>query len=264
MRNVEIRRFKKWFTDYVAGFYGSDRYVNANIKLKELHSHRVCKEMEYLAESLGLPSDKKRIAWTIALFHDIGRFEQFRQYRTYNDFESIDHCGLGLKVLKNRKVLDCLDGREAVLVRAAIGYHGVKQLPQGLSGDTMLFSRLIRDADKLDILPYLIKRYKRYLRDPKSFPFEFGFPDKPVYTKAVVRDILAGRRIEYRKLRTLNDMKLLVVGWVYDVNFTAALVRIKRRRSMDKIIDFLPQTAEIKEVRKKIRDYIDKKIVRNG
>ncbi|MFZ0035766.1 MAG: HD domain-containing protein, partial [Sedimentisphaerales bacterium] len=85
MKQEQLKKFRVWFGDYVAGFYGDDKFVNANLKMKEEHSLRVCKEMSYLAQELDLADNQKRIADVIALFHDIGRFEQFVKYRTYND-----------------------------------------------------------------------------------------------------------------------------------------------------------------------------------
>jgi len=71
---------------------------------------------------------------------------------------------------------------------------------------------------------------------------------------------LCGRQIDYGELRTLNDAKLLQLGWVYDVNFTVVLKRIKQRRFLEMLIDFLPETRDIERVREKIFEYVDSKI----
>ncbi len=57
----QLDKFKLWFDDYVAGFYGDDEVINANLKLKEKHSRRTCKEMLYLAGELGLDENQKRL-----------------------------------------------------------------------------------------------------------------------------------------------------------------------------------------------------------
>jgi hypothetical protein len=106
MEQGQLEKFRAWFNDYVAGFYGDDEFVNANIKLKEEHSKRVCKEMLYLADELGLPDEQRRIAEATALFHDIGRFEQFARYRTYNDPRSVNHCLLGGWTRGERKTIN--------------------------------------------------------------------------------------------------------------------------------------------------------------
>ena len=90
MEQEQLEKFRDWFDGYVAGFYGDDEFVNANLKLKEEHSRRTCEEMRYLACELGLSGNQKRIAEVIAILHDVGRFEQFVKYRTYNDPRSVN------------------------------------------------------------------------------------------------------------------------------------------------------------------------------
>ena len=85
-------------------------------------------------------------------------------------------------------------------------------------------------------------------------------PDEPVCTPEVLEAILTGGLIDYKALRTLNDMKLCVLGWVYDVNFTATLSRLKQRRHLDMIFELLPNTPDIRKVREKIFGYVDSKI----
>ena len=260
MRLQQLKSFKKWFLSYVSGFYGGDDYVNANIKLKEKHSLRVCEEMQYIVREMELKREQALLAETIALFHDVGRFEQFARYRTYKDHESIDHGLLGIEVLRETNVLDGLLRKEKQLIRKAIEYHGLKELPSGLDGDCLLHCRLIRDADKLDVY-YIVARYcRQYRKNPQKFSLELEFPDKPTYTPKVVDDILNGRRTSYSKLRVLNDMRLLQLGWVYDVNFAATLKRIKRRGFLEEIFSFLPETREIEKVRETICSYVNLRI----
>jgi putative nucleotidyltransferase with HDIG domain len=260
MEQEQLKKFRVWFDNYVAGFYGNDKSINANLKLKEEHSRRVCEEMSYLTGELGLTENQKRIADAIALFHDIGRFEQFVKHRTYSDFKSLNHCLLGVEVLRREKVLEQVDRRERELIEKAIEYHGRIELPAGLEGDVLLFSQLIRDADKLDIF-YVVLGYSRQYRDePENFALDLEFPDEPVYSAEVVEAILCGRRIDYSRLRTLNDMMLCQLAWVYDVNFTATLKRINRRRFLEKTFDFLPKTEDIGKVREKIFKYVDSRI----
>jgi hypothetical protein len=260
MEQGQLDKFREWFDDYVAGFYGDDAYVNANLKLKEDHSRRTCDEMRYLAEELSLSDDQKRMAELIALLHDVGRFRQFAKYRTYNDVRSEDHSLLGLKVLREAKVLDGVEKKEKQLIEKAIEYHGTRELPGGLDGQCLLFSQLIRDADKLDVFYVVTESYKRCRKSPYEFNLEVEFEDVPRYSKQILEDILCGQLIDYSRLRTLNDMKLLQLGWVYDVNFTATLKRIRQRRFLEQIIDFLPRTEDIERVKAKIFEYVDWRI----
>ncbi|MFA5251537.1 MAG: HD domain-containing protein [Phycisphaerae bacterium] len=260
MEQEQLKKLRAWFDDYAAGFYGNDKLVNANLKLKEEHSRRVCEEMSYLTGELGLSDNQKRIADAIAILHDVGRFEQFVKHRTYSDFKSLNHCLLGVEVIRREKVLEQADRREKELIEKAIEYHGLIELPAGLEEESLLFSKLIRDADKLDIFYVVIEYSKQYRDNPEKFTLELEFPDKQGYSAEVIEAILCGRRIEYKKLQTLNDMMLCQLGWVYDVNFPATLKRIKHRRFMEKMFDFLPETEDIDKVKEKIFKYVDSRI----
>jgi len=260
MEQAQIERLRGWFEEYVGGFYGEDDFVNANIRLKEEHSRRVCEEMLELAEELGLTDNQKRIAEVIAILHDVGRFSQFVRYGTYNDPRSVNHCLLGLEVLRERGVLEEIEDKERELIEKAIEYHGLVELPDGLDGECLLFSRMIRDADKVDIFYVVTEYYKQYRDEPEEFKLELELPDEPWYSADVVEDVLEGRRIDYGRLKTLNDIKLCQLAWVYDVNFSAALRRIVERGLLEKIFDFLPATEDIDKVRARIFEYVDWRI----
>jgi len=260
LEQAQLDKFRIWFDDYVANFYGDDETVNANIKLKEDHSRRTCKEILYLVSELGLDENQKLISRTIALLHDVGRFEQFAKYRIYHDAKSEDHCLLGLEVLEKSRVLDGIDLQEKLLIRKAIEYHGRKELPPGLDDRCLLFSKLIRDADKLDAFRVIVKYYEQYLNNPQDFKLGVELPDEPWYSTKVVNELLRGRCVDNGQLKTLNDLKLSLLGWVYDVNFTSTLERIKRCGYLEKLLDFLPEDEDIGKVGEKILGYVDFKI----
>ena len=257
MELAQLDKFRIWFDDYVAGFYSDDEIINANVTLKEDHSHRTCKEMLFLTNELDLDENQKLISETIALLHDVGRFEQFTKYRMYSDAKTVDHCRLGLEVLQKYQVLDGVDLQEKQLIEKAIEYHGRKELPLGLDDQCLLFSKLIRDADKLDALYVVMKYYEEYQNSPKKFKLGMELPDEPGYSVHLIDDLLCGRCVDNRQLRILNDLKLSLLGWVYDVNFTPTLKRIKQCGYLEKLLGFLPPDENIKKVREKILGYVD-------
>jgi len=260
MEQEQLEKFRAWFDSYVAGFYGDDEYTNANIRLKDEHSRRVCDEILYLADERVLGDNQRRIAEATAVLHDVGRFEQFIRYRTYNDPRSINHCLLGLEVLKEMKVLDGLVQGEKEIIEKAIEYHGLKELPGDLDGEVLLFSQLLRDADKIDIYYVVTSYYEDYARDPDSFKIEVELPNEPWYSEDVAEMVLNEKKIDYHILKTWNDMRLCQLSWVYDVNFAATLKRIRQRGYVEKIAKFLPQTEDINKVKDKIFAYIEQRI----
>jgi len=260
MKKKQLENFRKWFSDFVAGFYGNDEYVNNNIRLKEVHTEHVCREMSWLTSQVGIAQPDTLIADAIALFHDIGRFEQFKRYRTYVDFRSINHCILGLQVLESHNVLSALAEREKRIINTAIKLHGLKQLPAALDEETAVFAALIRDADKLDIYRVVIDAYRQYRDDPENFNLELEFDDNPYCSRRVIDAVLAQKRLSYSDLETLSDYKLLMLTWIYDVNYTVTLQRIKQRRFIQDVRELLPATDEMTKIIQVAENYIDQKI----
>jgi len=260
MNKEQLEKYKAWFDEFTAGHYGSDDFVNTNIKMKDEHSRRVLGEMVYLAKELKLDENRRLLAETIGLFHDIGRFPQFTKYHTYNDPRSENHCKLGVRVLTKEKILDTLDETERQIILTAIEYHGVKQIPENLAGDALLLTKMIRDADKIDIYHVITKSYIQYRNDPKNFKLEIELPDTDGCSPGIVEAVLAGRLIDYGSLRCWNDIKLCALGWVYDVNFVPTLARIKQRKFLETIFEFLPPPKESRKVREKIFSYVKSRI----
>ncbi|MGA2092639.1 MAG: HD domain-containing protein [Sedimentisphaerales bacterium] len=260
MNSEQLTKLRTWFDKFVTGHYCDDEFINANVKIKQEHTKCVCEEMLYLADELKLNENQRLLAETTALLHDVGRFPQFVKYRTFNDPRSIDHCALALEFIRKENVLAGLPDNERQLIETAVKYHGVKVLPANLSGDTLLFSKMVRDADKTDIYRVITRAYIQHRDDPDNFKLEIEFPDLPGYTPAILDAVLAGQLLEYRDLRCWNDMKLCVLGWVYDVNFPAALKRIRQRGYLDLVLSFLPDTADTRRVREKILTYVDSRI----
>ncbi len=262
MKPNQLEEFKEWFTEYVRGHYGDDEFVDYNIKLKECHTHRVCKEMRDLSAVLTLDENDSLIAETIALFHDVGRFPQFRQYRTYKDPNSVNHCLLALKVLAEHDVLLPLDQDERAIIEKAIEFHGAMKLP-AMDERTLYFAKMIRDADKIDIFNLLVWNYRVLAEEPEKFKLELEYPDTPECNPAIINAILNQQLIDYRELKTINDAKLLQLGWVYDLYYDWSLKKLHDRGHLQAIIDLLPKTDEIKQVTDRILDYTKNRINQN-
>ncbi len=94
-----------WFRDYANSFRSLDPEIEKNIDLKIRHTYRVCDNVSRIAKSLGMKRDDLALAEVLALFHDIGRFEQLKVFGSFNDRITVDHAKLGLKVLNRSGVL---------------------------------------------------------------------------------------------------------------------------------------------------------------
>ncbi|MBU1259666.1 MAG: HD domain-containing protein [Planctomycetes bacterium] len=260
MTKQQLEQFKRWFYSYVAGFYGDDELTNDNIRLKEDHTRRMCADTPLIAEKLGLNQQQRLIAETISLLHDIGRFEQFIKYRTYNDVGTENHSLLGLKVLAENKILDGLDSCEKEIIETAIRLHGERDLPKGLKGEIEFFAKLIRDIDKLDIYYVMIDRLDDFRKNPEKATATLGFSEKDKYSKNIIQAVIKNRTVGYEDIKSLNDMVIAMLGWIFDINFTITLKEIEKRGLLDKLISFLPDDEDIREVARHIKSQLNERI----
>ena len=260
MEPCRLDELKRWFDEYTSRFLGRDEYVNMHLRLKQEHTRRTCGEILYLAGRLALDDNQTRIAETVALLHDVGRFPQFATYRTYNDVRSVNHGCLGVQVLHQEGVLEALAPEERQWIETAVAHHSRKSMPAGLDGPGLLFLKLIRDADKLDIYRIVSDVYRRRREDPTGLSFEIELPDEPWVTPEVMEAVLAGRLIEHASLRTLNDIRICQIGWVYDMNFVASLERFNARGLLDELLGYLPQDDRIRQLRLRIFEYLNSRL----
>ena len=257
MKQENLTTFKNWFGDYVAGFYTDNPTHNRTIRLKEEHTKRVCENIILLGNALGLSGEEMVLTETMALFHDIGRFKQYAVYGTFKDVDSENHALLGLRELAAHNVLDICTKNEKKWITKAIANHNVVTIPKQENGKSLFFIHLLRDADKLDIWRVFIDYYDT--RDKQPNPVvEFGLPDDPSCSPQVLSTLSKERFVHFQDLRTVNDFKLLLLSWVFDLNFTFSIQIVKDRGYVDKIGAILPDSPEIKKVLKHIYNYMER------
>jgi hypothetical protein len=257
MNRNDLAHFKKWFADYVAGFYIDHPADNSTIRLKEKHTERVCENMILLGKASGLSDEEMVLTETMALFHDVGRFKQYAVYGTFKDADSENHALLGLRELAAHNVLDVCTKEEKKWITKAIANHNAITIPEKENGKSLFFSRLLRDADKLDIWRVFIDYYNT--RDEQPNPVvEFGLPDDSSFSPQVLSAFSEERFVLFKDLRTVNDFKLLLLSWVFDLNFSFSIQLVKDRRYIEKIEAILPDSQETKKVLKHINDYMDR------
>ncbi|OOM75926.1 HD domain protein [Clostridium puniceum] len=256
MEHELLKEYYNWFNSYVKKFYGEDSLVNQNIELKETHTLKVAKHAVNIAKSLNLTEEEVNTAEIIGLFHDIGRFEQFRTYRTFRDAISENHATLGIKILEEHKILEKLDDSRQRIIIKAISLHNIKELPSNLNEEKSLFCKLIRDADKLDIFRIIIEYERERQNNPN--PAIDNLPFTPEYNKELLKDILLGRKISNNSLKNYNDRKLYELSWISDLNFPFSFNYINEKKVMETLINCLPQNEEINKLYNYLEQYIEK------
>jgi hypothetical protein len=249
--------FRKWFREYVEAFCTDQSEIRENILLKKNHSKRVCGEIIRIGRRLGLSGDSLRFAEITALFHDLGRFEQYFRYRTFVDHKSENHAALGVKILVENGVLDGLDDSLKDLVYRIISYHNRPFLPDGETATCLFYAKLLRDADKLDIWRVLT-RYYRGSDGNSNSAIELDLPDTSEISEKVYEAVMNKRIVDIHDVQTINDFKVLQIGWIFDVNFKPTLDAVISRNYIEEIYRALPASEKVETIKKVLSHYVEK------
>jgi len=243
----DLARFREFFARYVDGFLLRDPGYDENIEIKREHSLEVAAHAAAIADSLDLASDLDRACRLAGLFHDVGRFEQYRDWRTFNDRVSVDHGRLGCAVLGRIPALAGESGRVRRLVRAAVMLHNRRSLPPGAPADHLRVTRVVRDADKLDIFRVMTAHFVP--GQTLNPVVTLGLKDEPAAWSEPIAAAIRGRRLaEYGQMVYVNDFKLLLLSWVYDLNFPAARRRLLDSGHIQRLASLLPPAPEMDDL----------------
>ena len=237
-----LPRLAAWMQKYMTSFYTEDKNIQQAILIKQEHTGCVRKISRELAEHLSLEAHDAVLAEIMGLLHDVGRCRQFTLYQTFNDALSEDHAALGLKVLQEQLLLEKMAAADRELLYFAIQNHNKKVIAPTQDSRALLFARLLRDADKLDIYRVL---------EPYIAP-----SDGSGFSPHFLEQFMAGQQCDYTQIHTMDDRKLVRLMWVYDVNFSWTLQRIVARGYVDKIIACLPEDESLAAGVKRLRAYV--------
>lgn len=193
------------FDKYVGTFDLDDK----DIQLKYNHSYRVADLSKKYAKLLHFSDEEVLLAETIGLLHDIGRFEQIKNYNSYDDSNNMDHADYGVFLLFEKGLIKDFwkNEKDYELIRFAIENHNKLTIPIIDDERIMKFAKLIRDVDKLDII-YIYA----FLDDVK-----FSVSDESI-SKSVLDDIKSHRVVERINRNNVNNEIALSFAYAFDIN----------------------------------------------
>lgn len=277
-RNIDREQVKHTFAGYVNHYDVNDEKILLKIK----HTYRVAQICDGIARGLGLSEYDIDLAWLIGMLHDVGRFEQLRRYGTFVDAQSIDHAHFAVKLLYDEAMIqdyvkviseesvaadleqpsvnqvmrqkDMLSG-DLYVINRAIWNHSAYRIEQGLDERTILFCKIIRDADKVDIFKVAYD---------SSLESLYGFCQEEIRQSVVSPEVMKAYREEHAILRELKKTPVdFLVGHIalaFELEFASSRQVMQEQGYLEKLLSFQSENpvtrAQFEEMRERMKAYL--------
>ncbi|MCQ2979191.1 MAG: HD domain-containing protein [Clostridia bacterium] len=239
MLNKPYEEYEKWFDSFSLNYYDHEDGVSKDyMHLKMVHTKKVVEAIEQIAKSINLSSEDIILAKLIGLLHDVGRFPQIHKYKIDNDNLTENHALLGIKVIKELDLLKDEDEVNRNIILKSIEYHNILSIPNEEKDDrVILFSKLIRDADKVDI-------YRVMLTDIYSYPIDklkelysnLSFESK--LSDEIYYPLKDRKNVSRKDIVTFLDHIMMQMSWVTsDINYNESKKMIRDNHYIEKLYE---------------------------
>lgn len=200
------------------------------------------------AKELGFASYEVELASVIGLLHDIGRFEQLKEYDSFNDKETIDHANLGVKLLFEDNLIKKFwsNKNDYELIKFAIKNHNKLNIEKCNNEKFLKYAKLIRDTDKIDIL------YVYGVSDELKVRSENISISKPILN--CIKD---NKTVSYDLINNKNDELSISFSYIFDINYDICLKEFLYNLNI--LYNKLEYKEKFKEIYMLINEYVKDK-----
>ncbi len=257
---IDIEKARKEFIKY------AEQYdINSGrISLKVKHILIVSQNCKFIAKQLSLNEEQIKLAELIGLFHDIGRFEQVRLYNTFSDKDTgLNHAAYSLKVLyEDGLIKRFIDTKEYDdIIKSAVFNHNKAKIDENLDDEALVFSKIIRDADKLDIYRVINEEEMKDIFWYKDF-------EDVTMSSVLMENFIKDRFIKYKDVKTNADLIYVFYGYIYDFNFSYCLKIVRDNKYLERFYKRIEETFKSEEINSNTKkllkicnEYIDEQII---
>lgn len=243
---MNLEKAKQEFEKYVNNYDLSNEKINR----KYYHSLRVMENAGKIAENINLSYEQIELAKLIGLLHDIGRFEQAKIYNNFRDHETIDHGDLGTQILQESNYIRNFieDDKYDNIILKSVQNHNKFQIDTNLSEQELLHTKIVRDADKLDIFYEGSEIFWSKKEEIEKI-------NDSQITPEIWAEFKQKKLVDRAKTKTPADGIINFISFIYDLNYEYTYKEIQNKNYISKILNRFnfknEQTAkQMEEVRK--------------
>ena len=242
-----MKKINKEFNKYIINFFSIN---NDKIKKKYEHTYRVINYAKQIATSENLNKHDYNLAITCSLLHDIARFKQIKKYNTFKDSISFDHGDEGYNILIKNNYIDKYTNSkiDKNIILKSVKNHNKLEIDNNLTKKELYFAKLVRDADKLDII----------ITQSNQITDNSNTINKNTI-KAIKNKQLCPNQYVTNQLENL----IRNLALIYDLNFKESYRIIKKSNIIDKKLKLLENhilKEELEEIKNTLSNYIEEKI----
>lgn len=243
MLDIQKNEFKKYFEKFDT--------KNENISRKYYHSIRVMNHAIEIAKTLNLSEGMIEIVGITGLLHDIGRFEQWKMYKTFSDLKSVNHAELGVEFLKRNSYIKkyVFNSDYEDIIFKAIFEHNRYKISESLNSNEEMVCKIIRDADKLDIME------------------NQGNCVQPniIFHEEILENICKKQCCVNSNFENDADKIIKIICFIYDINFQYSFRYVKEKDILGNKLRILecccPSGVNLCDIEKNLHSYLNEKIM---
>lgn len=258
---IDIKHARLAFKTFLEKY--SDKKV-LGFELKVSHTYHVVENAKTIAKKLCLSEEDINLAELIGLLHDIGRFEELEVLKGF-DSVKFDHASHGVKMLfEDNLIRDFIkDDSYDEIIKFAINNHSRLKIEGETDDRSLLHSKIIRDADKLDNF-----RVKKEEQIEAIFPGKVK--NKEEFESSLISDkvlecVKEYKCVDIRDRVTALDYWVCILAFIFDLNFKETYQLVKEKNYVNVLIDrftykILKTDHTMNEIRDILNNFVDSKI----
>ena len=164
--------------------------------------------------------------------HDIARFEQWTKYKTFSDSQSIDHGNAGVEILEKDNFIRNFINEDTYddIIKTAIRNHNKYKIEDGLKGEKLLYSKIIRDADKIDIFQESLD----FFWETDEEKMEVG---TSIISENYIDQFVRKAPILRTPKQTSLDRLISLVAFIFDLNFDYSKKFVYEKDFINRMLD---------------------------
>ncbi len=248
---MKSSRLLKYFEEFIKKIDMNNPWAKA----KYFHSLKSMDIARNIASDLNIFTEEELVVIElIALFHDIGSFEE--KNHNYLDNAEEDSTMASIRILFDegliRKITN--DTKYDTIIKLGIFCHNKDALPKNIDEKTTCICNIIKDVYKIEEIrtvinyPYIDNRIKEY-------------PSELVYNS-----FKTFKKVNSKISDNTADNILIVLSNIFDLNFTSTCHKILEDGYINKIVDSLIYEDKkvenfFKQIAGALNNYLNKKIV---